>query len=189
MNDQEIADAVQGDKTPCPLCPHPLNGHFETTGHCAAMKCDCKGAPNIGQVRCKYTVLRRGQEIQCEVPEGHVGLHIFKDDTLKPGEGVAELLNPSSVMIKNPSVLQEADNIINGQRQQDYGSPLQSFTDIAALWSPILGIDVDANQVALCMIGLKIARAKNGGMQRDSLVDIAGYAGCIELMDKERNQE
>lgn len=83
------------------------------------------------------------------------------------------------------SILQEADKIINGERRKDYGSPLESFTKIAALWSPVLGIEVTPDQVALCMIGLKIARATNG-MQRDSLVDIAGYAGCIELMQNER---
>jgi hypothetical protein len=83
------------------------------------------------------------------------------------------------------SILQEADKIINGQRRVDYGGPLESFTKIAQLWSPVLGVEVTPDQVALCMIGLKIARAMNG-MQRDSLVDIAGYAGCIELMQKER---
>jgi len=85
------------------------------------------------------------------------------------------------------SVLREADEIINGERQQDYGTPLQSFTTIAGLWSPILGVDVTPEQVALCMIGVKIARYNNGGGQRDSLIDIAGYAGCIELMKRERD--
>lgn len=89
------------------------------------------------------------------------------------------------VSTKKESILQEADKIIHGQRREDYGGPLESFTRIAALWSPILGVEVSPDQVALCMIGLKIARAMNG-MQRDSLVDIAGYAGCIELMQDER---
>lgn len=89
--------------------------------------------------------------------------------------------------MSDDSILQEADQLIKGERQNDYGSPLQSFTKIAQLWAPILGINITPDQVALCMIGLKIARAING-MQRDSLVDIAGYAGCIELMQKERAQ-
>lgn len=37
------------------------------------------------------------------------------------------------------------------------------------------------------MIQLKVARAMNG-MQRDSLVDIAGYAGCIELIQTEKEK-
>jgi len=85
------------------------------------------------------------------------------------------------------SVLQEADTIINGARQSDYGSPLQSHQRIAKFWSVILDHNVTAEEVALCMIGLKISRYLNGA-QRDSLVDIAGYAGCIELMKKERDE-
>lgn len=76
------------------------------------------------------------------------------------------------------SVLQEAERIVNGDRRDDYGGVRESFDRIAALWSPVLGIEVTAEQVAVCMIELKIARALNG-WQRDSLVDIAGYASCL----------
>lgn len=83
------------------------------------------------------------------------------------------------------SVLTEAEQIINGERRDDYGSPLASFTMIAQGWSMVLGIDVTPEQVALCMVQLKVARWVNG-QQHDSLVDICGYVGCIELMEKEQ---
>ncbi len=76
------------------------------------------------------------------------------------------------------SVLQEAERIINGERRDDYGDVRESFATIAALWSPVIGRPVTAEEVALCMIQLKVARAMHG-YQRDSLVDIAGYAGCL----------
>ncbi len=76
------------------------------------------------------------------------------------------------------NVLQEAERIIHGDRRGDYGDVLASFQLIAALWSPVVGAVVTAEQVALCMIQLKVARALNG-YQRDSIVDIAGYAGCL----------
>lgn len=86
----------------------------------------------------------------------------------------------------NTSILEEAERITrNGQRRQDYGSPLVSHERIAKLWTDILDFPVTAEQVALCMIGLKIARYKNGGT-RDSLVDIAGYANCLDMMAEER---
>lgn len=66
------------------------------------------------------------------------------------------------------TVLEEAQKIISGQRREDYGSPLESFTRIADLWGVVLGTEVTPEQVALCMIQLKVARAMNG-MQRDSL--------------------
>lgn len=79
------------------------------------------------------------------------------------------------------SVLQEAERIINGQRHDDYGDVRESFERIGKLWAPLLGVDVTAEQVALCMIQLKVARALNK-YQRDSIVDIAGYAGCLEKL-------
>ena len=83
------------------------------------------------------------------------------------------------------SILQEAQRIINGERRESYGGVLESFDRIAKLWEPILGTAVSAEQVGLCLIQLKVARYLHG-QQRDSIVYIAGYAGCLEKMAKDR---
>lgn len=86
------------------------------------------------------------------------------------------------------SVLAEADDIINGQRQNDYGSPTDSFTRIGRMWAAILDIEeVSPEKVALMMAALKISRATQG-FHRDSLVDLAGYAGCIELIQRDKEE-
>lgn len=74
------------------------------------------------------------------------------------------------------SVLDEADRTITGQRAQDYGEAKASFERVAAIWSAILGTPVTGQQVALCMVGLKVSRATTTPAHRDSYVDIAGYA-------------
>ena len=79
------------------------------------------------------------------------------------------------------NILHEADYITKGQRREDYGSVEESFYKIAQLWEPILGVPISPRQVALCMIQLKVARYVHG-QQRDSLVDIAGYARCLEIL-------
>lgn len=96
------------------------------------------------------------------------------------------------VPTKPESILQEADRIINGERRKDYGPPLQNFSQVGLLWTPILytpeflaGEPVTAEQVALCQIQLKISRYMNG-KQRDSIVDMAGYAGTLELIAQDR---
>ena len=71
-------------------------------------------------------------------------------------------------------ILREAEALINGDRQKDYGTPQENFKRIAAGWSEILGVDVDAEQVALCMAWLKIARLAHGP-HRDSYIDGAAY--------------
>jgi hypothetical protein len=85
------------------------------------------------------------------------------------------------------SILQEAERIINGDRRSDYGKALDSFNKIAEGWAMVLGHPVTPEQVALCMVQLKVARWLNG-QQRDSLVDICGYVGCIEQVQQERER-
>lgn len=86
------------------------------------------------------------------------------------------------------SLLVEAEGIINGQRRLDYGGPLESFGRIAHMWAAYLGRGLSAEDVANLMILLKVCRAQQG-FHRDSYVDIAGYAGCVDLIQREREMD
>ena len=59
-------------------------------------------------------------------------------------------------------ILQAAQKIVCGQREQDYGSPEDNFGAIAALWGTYLGIDINADEVAVMMILFKIGRLSTG---------------------------
>ncbi|ASR86508.1 hypothetical protein SEA_CHANGELING_56 [Mycobacterium phage Changeling] len=81
------------------------------------------------------------------------------------------------------SILTQAEEIINGQRAQDYGDALENHQRIASLWNAYLQKPtVDHNDVAVMMILLKIARFMENGYHQDTVVDIAGYAGVLEKM-------
>lgn len=84
------------------------------------------------------------------------------------------------------SILTEAEALINGARQEQYNHPFDNFSQTAELWSPILGVDVTPEQVALCMIQVKISRLCHSPTHRDSQVDIAGYAGTYEKVLQRR---
>lgn len=86
------------------------------------------------------------------------------------------------------SICQEADRIVSADRQEVYGHPLDDFSKTAGIWSAILGVEVSAEQVALCMIGVKISRLLNTPDHRDSMVDIAGYAKTHYLVREERQR-
>lgn len=65
------------------------------------------------------------------------------------------------------------------ERKQAYGEASESFQRIAALWGDVLGILVTPQQVASCMIMLKVARLLtdgDGSHDEDSILDIKGYA-------------
>lgn len=85
------------------------------------------------------------------------------------------------------SILEEAQRLVHGDRQSAYGHPLDDFTRTAAIWSAILEVPVTAEQVGLCMIGVKISRLCNS-YKRDSAVDIAGYAATIQMVVEERRR-
>ena len=72
-------------------------------------------------------------------------------------------------------ILREAENLINGQRADDYGSPQVNFSRIAKLWEPILGLEITPVQAALMLAQLKVARLINTPTHRDSYIDAAGY--------------
>lgn len=58
----------------------------------------------------------------------------------------------------------------------------ENFGRTAIIWSVVLGQPVTAEQVAMCMVGLKLARLVNDPGHHDSWVDIAGYVGCADKL-------
>lgn len=78
-------------------------------------------------------------------------------------------------------ILKDADRIVNGKREEQYGKPEKSFDIIGKLWTIYLnkkGITISPIDVAVMMSLLKIARISGGNGSLDSFIDIAGYAAC-----------
>lgn len=89
-------------------------------------------------------------------------------------------------------LLQRANELIGGDRQKDYGGKLQNFSQIAMLWTGTFatklapGQAFTAEDVALGMMQVKIARLAKSPDHEDSILDVAGYAGCYEAVQNER---
>ena len=83
------------------------------------------------------------------------------------------------------SILEEAKRIVHGERGENYGHPFEDFSRTAKIWSAVLDIDVTPEQVALCMVGVKISREINRP-KRDNIVDGAGYFETLEMVKQER---
>lgn len=79
------------------------------------------------------------------------------------------------------SMIEEAKELVDGTRNEDYGSIKDSFQRIAGLWSAYTGFTIDKYDVGKMMMLLKISRAKVGN-HRDSYVDIVGYVECIDKL-------
>ena len=85
------------------------------------------------------------------------------------------------------TLLQEADAIAGQDRSRDYGHPYENHRRIAEIWSvqlgPILSRPILPREVALMMIGLKLAREVSTP-KRDNLIDACGYAKCVDMIDE-----
>jgi len=70
-------------------------------------------------------------------------------------------------------------------REDQYGAPARLFDEIARIWTVILSFEVDPAQVALCMVGVKLARLSHNWSHADSIKDIAGYAAILSQLVNE----
>jgi hypothetical protein len=96
-----------------------------------------------------------------------------------PQQNAEAQLPPPGEAPLRVEALRDAARLINGDRNKDYGNPIDNFGRISKIWSVILGIEVTAEDVAMCMAGLKMARyASKSGFNPDTWIDMAGYAGC-----------
>jgi len=73
------------------------------------------------------------------------------------------------------NILEQAKELVVGDRQQDYGDKLTNHENIAALWSIFLRKKLTAHDVAMCMALVKVARLMHAH-KTDSYIDMAAYA-------------
>jgi hypothetical protein len=111
-----------------------------------------------------------------DVARGEVSARDRYEQIMAPPVAEAEKPKPENI-------LKEADRIVGGDRNAAYGHPKTDFERTAMIWSAILGIKVSAEQIPLCMIGVKMSRQCNAA-KRDNWVDMAGYAQTGYMVDQ-----
>jgi hypothetical protein len=148
----------------------------------------------------------RWMHITGEYPDGRIGS--IEDDWVKiqfePNEGYSQraiidvnefvragrwIINPPVIEqqpepVKEKTILEEAQELVYGDRAEAYGPVSKSFNRIATGWSEIFGVPVTAEQVGYAMMWLKISRQLNKP-GRDNMVDVCGYVACLDKMSKE----
>jgi|GEM_PF-3006348 len=92
---------------------------------------------------------------------------------------------------KRETILRTANTIIHGDREKDYGSPVDSFTRLAAAIQLVLdpiapGIKITPATAAKVMIAMKLSRLAGGDEKDDTWVDLAGYSALgAEVRDQQ----
>lgn len=73
-------------------------------------------------------------------------------------------------------ILDEARDLICGDRNEAYGDPVESMTRIAAYFNLRTGLNITARQAAIFLECLKDVRSDMNPGHRDSIVDRCGYS-------------
>lgn len=89
------------------------------------------------------------------------------------------------------SILQEAQRLTHGNRNKDYGHPLDDYGRTAALITALLGHKLceplTPEDAASIQILVKLSRNQNKP-KRDNMVDAAGYAWVVWACTEERHR-
>lgn len=94
------------------------------------------------------------------------------------------------------TILQEAQRLVHGDRNADYGHLIEDYTRTGRMWGAILDgwlrqqpgfeaippvPDVDPRIGCLMMAAVKLSREVNAP-KKDNRVDLAGYAECADMV-------
>lgn len=81
------------------------------------------------------------------------------------------------------------EGTVNGPRQEQYGEPGKVLSIVAHLWTPLLGVQLNAQTVALALLLLKVGRLMGGAGSPDTVLDIGGYALLLAKVQALAEQE
>ncbi len=87
---------------------------------------------------------------------------------------------------KGADVLLEAHNLITGDRHNAYAHPLEDYTQTRDIFQAITGVSLTVEQAILFMVSVKLSRLRTaldaGRWAHDTVVDTAGYIGCLSMV-------
>ena len=88
--------------------------------------------------------------------------------------------------MKGAEILTEAHELVTGPRQQAYDHPFNDYGKVARIFHAMTGVNLSIKQAVLFMVAVKLSRLTTnidqGRWHRDTIVDAAGYLGCLNMV-------
>jgi len=94
--------------------------------------------------------------------------------------------NQQEVHPPNDSILLEADNILNGDRNEQYNDPNESFKVYADILKSAFNLELTPVEICKVQMAIKLGRLRYKH-KRDSLVDLCGYAEILNRLEDNNN--
>lgn len=133
-------------------------------------------------------------DLSCEFDQGHEGLHFgytpHSDDPIRWGEPPAAEQDDPIGGGRIQELLQDSETqtrgqaLVDGERQENYGSPVPNMERVARGWSIITESQITPHQACLMMIWLKVVRESQVHLEAN-VEDIEGYAEIMRRVVQE----
>lgn len=85
--------------------------------------------------------------------------------------------------LKSKSILLEAEVIVNGDRNVQYGDPKDAFKIYSEILSRTFNIELSPIEICKVQMAIKLGRLRYQH-KRDSLVDLCGYAEILNRLEE-----
>ena len=108
-------------------------------------------------------------------------------DMQNPDKTLLDEIVENDELPPRADVLAEAQRLITGDRNNQYGPPTQDFQRTADMWTALgyrrldpegKPLEMVPSDVAICVACVKLSRLMHQRQKRDNWTDLAGYAGC-----------
>jgi hypothetical protein len=100
---------------------------------------------------------------------------------------------PDPAPMAGADILTEAHHLITGPRQAEYSHPFDDYYKVKELFFTMTGTMLTVEQAILFMVCVKLARLstnmEHGRWKRDTIVDAAGYLGCMSMAHEYRQEK
>ena len=87
-------------------------------------------------------------------------------------------------------ILKTAMDLTGGERNKDYGGPVENHQHIASVFNAVTGHEITAADAAIFQVCAKLCRMRTSPMKADHYVDGAAYLGiAFECASAEGEQD
>ena len=89
--------------------------------------------------------------------------------------------------LSGAKVLLEAHKLITGARQASYAHPSKDYLQTRDIFEAMTGVSLTVEEAILFMVAVKLSRLRtalaSGQIDcRDTIIDAAGYIGCLAMV-------
>jgi hypothetical protein len=106
----------------------------------------------------------------------HIGLPVFDEDGMRVKEPTK--YRPPT----DETVAETAQRLVGGDRQDQYGHPIDDFTRTAGVINALYGTKFGPRDIPIIMTAVKLSRVIQSPSKRDSIVDAVGYMLTYEMV-------